>query len=177
LPPAVDGGPCRDALALRKDLDELAEEVSGLRGQVEVWREEQAAWRVTLEQQVDERIKAIPPPPDPGQFVPREQYEAHQAEQRQQIDSRVGVVEGHVEGLKGKLEGVAKKAAGAAAAAGRAKLDEVAIGALGIGGPIGIGVAVGLWLARRKVRSIIKHRSEERTARGSAADDRFHAYD
>jgi hypothetical protein len=134
------------------EIDKIKAEVGGIRDDLAKWRKEQQAWQVLVESRVDanaKQIKAIPVI-EPEQFVPREQYRAER-------DSQNGVVAG----LKKKIEGVAATTAeGLKQAAGR-KLDEVAVGALGMGGPIGIGLAVGLWFARRKVRSVIQDRRDE----------------
>lgn len=161
-PVAIDGQPCRDALALREDLDKLKAEVGGIRDDLAKWRKDQQAWQVLVESRID----AVPKV-DPKQFVPREQYKAER-------ESQLGIVDG----LKMKVEGLAKKAASGAQAVASRKLDEVAIGALGLGGPIGIGLAVGLWFARRKVRSVIDGRKEQRgDGQGAAPQGGFHAYD
>jgi hypothetical protein len=154
------GPSCREAC--QAEIDKIRSEVGGIRDDLAKWRKDQQAWRVLVESRID----AVPKI-DPEKFVKRDQYRAER-------DSQLGIVDG----LKAKLEGVAKAAAVGAKEVASRKLDEVAIGALGLGGPIGIGLAVGLWFARRKVRSLIDGRKDQRgDGQGAAPDRGFHSYD
>lgn len=130
----VDPGPCRDALALREDLRALGEKVDSL------------AEKVTGLEASGADLRAG------AGFVAAQQYEEHRREVlRQQDQHRQEQTEQRtlLERLHGRVEEVATSAAGAAQTYAFSRLTELAVASLGLGGPIG----AGLWIGLRALRA------------------------
>lgn len=113
--PRIDPGPCREAIALRKDVEALAEKVDTLAANV--------AGLQTGEN-----------------FVGTQQYEQHRQEVLQQHSQQTTLIER----LQSRVEEVATSAAGAAKSFALSRLTELAVTSLGLGSPIGIGMWFGL---------------------------------